>query len=865
MLKKYKKILLSTGLVLGLLSHHFEDNLLSVSAAEISEPGEEVVVPEEPIIISKEEAKTYHIVRANETVYSIANRYGISEAELTGWNNISDNVILVNQVLSIDGVNKYATLVKESNTFNSTQQFINRVAPVALEMAKKYQLYPSVMIAQATLETGSGTSELAVLANNFFGIKGTYQGHSVYKMSPEEIKGNIINQSSRFRVYPNLKASFDDNGKRLREGPATDSEGKSWNQAHYQATWIENAYTYRNATQALVDAGYATDSRYAVKLNQIIETHQLTKYDKQLYPFIEERERALVKNFIVGAKAFPNVSTIKKMSKDDLKSLQKEMNQIRQVYASISSTDQKKSEVVTWEGYLTAKEKAVEETLKAELVTLDPEVGKGTTANEFVTASRKLPSVSAINGMTPAQLQVLDTEMKAVRTLYVGLSTKDLADKEVIKWEGYLGAKETALSKRLKTNVGEVTSAQFITASRSLPSVSAIQKMTSSQLQQLAKDLTAVRSIHHKLSASQKREAEVMKWEGYLKAKEVATNKVDGAVTVDQFLKSARALPSVSAISKMTGNQLTKLKADLIQSRAMYDSLSSTDQKESIVKTWEGYLKAKEEAVGEKMGVRLNTVVRYGVESGDTFNSIAEKFQVAVKDIVAQNPKLSATNLKSGDTVIIPNALARPMNHPQAADRKHVVYLDAGHGGTDPGSQHHGVKEKDLNLILANKLTDQLTKMGYEVVNVRTNDRTVSLTDRAKESNASNADIYISLHHNAFNGSVSGIESFYYKYAKGANSSVNKTYHNDGARIASSVYLASLVQDNLIKATGANNRGVKERSLAVIRETAIPATLIEFGFMDNKQELSNLTNDAYTDKMTNAVASAVDEYFKTLY
>ena len=865
MLKKYKNILLSTGLVLGLLSHHLEDNLLSVSAAEISEPGEEVVVPEEPIIISKEEAKTYHIVRANETVYSIANRYGISEAELTGWNNISDNVILVNQVLSIDGVNKYATLVKESNTFNSTQQFINRVAPVALEMAKKYQLYPSVMIAQATLETGSGTSELAVLANNYFGIKGTYQGHSVYKMSPEEIKGNIINQSSRFRVYPNLKASFDDNGKRLREGPATDSEGKSWNQAHYQATWIENAYTYRNATQALVDAGYATDSRYAVKLNQIIETHQLTKYDKQLYPFIEERERTLVKSFTDGVNALPSVANIKKMSKDDLKTLEKEMNQIRQIYVAISATDQKKADVVKWEGYLTTKQKAVQESLEVELIVPTPESKEEGTANDFVSAAKALPSVSAIEKMTSGEITALDTEMKAVRTLYAGLSTTDRTNSAVIKWAGYLVSKEEALEKRLKSNNVTVSSSQFLTVAQKLPSVSAIEKMTKSQLEQLTNGFATVRSMYNQLSTTKKQEAEVVKWEGYLKAKETAAKTVDGTVTVDQFLRSARDLPSIAAIQKMTANQLTKIQTDLSYSRAQYDSLSSSDKKLGPVKTWEGYLKAKEDAVAEKMGVRLSTAVRYGVESGDTFNSIAEKFKVDVKDIVKHNPKLNPSNLKSGDTVIVPNALARPMDKPEAMDRKNVVYLDAGHGGTDPGAIHHGVREKDLNLILANKLTDQLTKMGYEVVNVRTNDRSVSLTDRAKEANASNADIYISLHHNAFNGSVSGIESFYYKYAKGANSSVNRTYHNDGARIASSVYLASLVQDNLVKATGANNRGVKERSLAVIRETAIPATLIEFGFMDNKQELSNLTNNAYTDKMTNAVATAIDQYFKTFY
>ena len=323
-----------------------------------------------------------------------------------------------------------------------------------------------------------------------------------------------------------------------------------------------------------MDAGYATDSRYAVKLNQIIETHQLTKYDKQLYPFIEERERALVKNFIDGAKAFPNVSTIKKMSKDDLKSLQKEMNQIRQVYASISSTDQKKTEVVTWEGYLTTKQKAVQESLEVELIVPTPESKEEGTANDFVSAAKALPSVSAIEKMTSGEITALDTEMKAVRTLYAGLSTTDRTNSAVIKWAGYLVSKEEALEKRLKSNNVTVSSSQFLTVAQKLPSVSAIEKMTKSQLEQLTNDFATVRSMYNQLSTTKKQEAEVVKWEGYLKAKETAAKTVDGTVTVDQFLRSARDLPSIAAIQKMTANQLTKIQTDLSYSRAQYDSLS---------------------------------------------------------------------------------------------------------------------------------------------------------------------------------------------------------------------------------------------------------------------------------------------------
>ena len=200
-MKYSKKTLLLSAVTLGLLSPYAVPNTVSASTNVVTDSE---TVKEE---ISMENGKTYHIVRSGETVYSISNKYGISQDALTTWNNISNNNIIVNQVLSVDGVNKYKNIVKESNTFVTTEQFINRVAPIALEMSEKYQLYPSVMIAQAVLETGSGTSELAVLANNYYGIKGTYKGDSVYKLSPEEVKGTIIQQSSRFRVYPSLRAS----------------------------------------------------------------------------------------------------------------------------------------------------------------------------------------------------------------------------------------------------------------------------------------------------------------------------------------------------------------------------------------------------------------------------------------------------------------------------------------------------------------------------------------------------------------------------------------------------------------------------------------------------------------------------------
>lgn len=115
--------------------------------------------------------------------------------------------------------------------------------------------------------------------------------------------------------------------------------------------------------------------------------------------------------------------------------------------------------------------------------------------------------------------------------------------------------------------------------------------MTAIQLNQLKQDFTTVRSIFNQLSSTQKQEAEVVKWEGYLVVKEKVADggntkaPTDGSVTVDQFLKSAQALPNVSAIKQMTGSQLTTIQAKAKAARSLFNDLSLADKQLSIVKS----------------------------------------------------------------------------------------------------------------------------------------------------------------------------------------------------------------------------------------------------------------------------------------
>lgn len=153
------------------------------------------------------------------------------------------------------------------------QAFIQQVGPMAQEVAGANDLYASVMIAQAILESGWGQSTLTTLANNMFGIKGSYNGQFVEMQTMEDDgKGNLYPIIAKFRKYPSLKESFQDNAHVLKT--TSFSPGVFF----YHGAWKSNTSSYRDATQWL-QGRYATDTSYASKLNNLIETYNLTQYD----------------------------------------------------------------------------------------------------------------------------------------------------------------------------------------------------------------------------------------------------------------------------------------------------------------------------------------------------------------------------------------------------------------------------------------------------------------------------------------------------------------------------------------------------------------------------------------------------------
>ncbi|KEI48637.1 muramidase [Enterococcus faecium UC8668] len=154
----------------------------------------------------------------------------------------------------------------------NTAAFITEIATYAQPIAQANDLYASVMIAQAVVESGWGSSALSQAPYyNLFGIKGSYQGQTVYMDTLEFLNNQWVNKKEPFRQYPSFAESFNDNAYVLRNT----SFGNGY---YYAGTWKSNTRSYTDATACLTGR-YATDPSYASKLNNIITTYGLTQYD----------------------------------------------------------------------------------------------------------------------------------------------------------------------------------------------------------------------------------------------------------------------------------------------------------------------------------------------------------------------------------------------------------------------------------------------------------------------------------------------------------------------------------------------------------------------------------------------------------
>lgn len=179
-----------------------------------------------------------------------------------------------------------------------------------------------------------------------------------------------------------------------------------------------------------------------------------------------------------------------------------------------------------------------------------------------------------------------------------------------------------------------------------------------------------------------------------------------------------------------------------------------------------------------------------------------------------------------------------------------VVVIDAGHGGKDPGALANGLVEKTLNLQITYYLKEMLDEDGtVQVYYTRLDDVYPTLQERCDLANEIDADFFLSIHNNAFNPSEKGTETLFFPW-------------NDPNAL-SSPDLAEIVHKNIIDMTGNHDRGMKSReNLFVLKNTTMPAVLIEGAFLTNTGDAAKLKEDLYLRTVAEAIYKSIIETFQ---
>ena len=230
---------------------------------------------------------------------------------------------------------------------------------------------------------------------------------------------------------------------------------------------------------------------------------------------------------------------------------------------------------------------------------------------------------------------------------------------------------------------------------------------------------------------------------------------------------------------------------------------------------------------------------------------------------------------------VLPDLQQKPSLVEQLGLRVKSVVIDVGHGGRDPGAIGSFGPEKTIVLKVARLLSHHLEKLGYKTHLTRESDQAVSLKERTELVGRVSADLFLSLHANASEKSdAMGIETYYLALGSDETSKMVALRENagmqqnlkeleglittilKGSKSQESQQLAETVQQQLIKRTTANNRGVKHAPFVVLTGTKVPAILIEIGFVTNPTEAIKLNNPKYQNQIAEAIAIGVDRYAK---
>ncbi|MGJ3250212.1 MAG: DUF3747 domain-containing protein [Elainellaceae cyanobacterium] len=184
---------------------------------------------------------------------------------------------------------------------------------------------------------------------------------------------------------------------------------------------------------------------------------------------------------------------------------------------------------------------------------------------------------------------------------------------------------------------------------------------------------------------------------------------------------------------------------------------------------------------------------------------------------------------------------------PRVPNGRFLVAIDPGHGGRDPGAVGIGsIEEADIVLDISRKVATILEQQGVRTVLTRQDDREIDLDPRINTAERANATIFVSIHANAISLSrpeVNGAETYYYASSSGYR-------------------LAQSIQRSIIRSTGMVDRGVREARFYVLRNTSMPAALVETGFVTGRNDAARLRDPNFRTQMAEAIAAGILDYLQ---
>jgi len=178
------------------------------------------------------------------------------------------------------------------------------------------------------------------------------------------------------------------------------------------------------------------------------------------------------------------------------------------------------------------------------------------------------------------------------------------------------------------------------------------------------------------------------------------------------------------------------------------------------------------------------------------------------------------------------------------------IYLDEGHGDTDPGAIGNGLYEKNVALDISNRIAKKLQDYkNVEVMRTRTDDTFLTLNQRANKANSWGADCFLSIHLNsATDKSARGFESYVYNGQIGAST---QAFQN-------------MIHEEIIKKIGktiSSDRGKKKANFAVLRESHMKACLVENLFISNVSDVTLLKQDSFLDTLSQGYVNGLEKFF----